>query len=312
MQAPASKLSFPHRHSDGFIVVAVLWILGALSALLATYAAYVLNTAAGFALHDDRLRTEALVSAAIELTAYRQLASPSASRPSRGQFNFRLGQANIAVDFLSEAARIDLNAAPKPLLAGLFHVLGARLETAEVYADRIIAWRTPVPKGQESEAQIRRLAGPGYGPPGAKFSHTSDLALVPDLPVTVVERALPFITVFSGSAQINVLDAAPEVLAALPGMTEQRLNAVLIQRRAAPGDGQALLSLLGDARQYATAKASNALRVTVRITFNNGRSAGAEVVVLPFEAGGEPFAILSWRENLDEQSADGAQRIGSR
>ena len=36
----------------------------------------------------------------------------------------RLGAANATVEFRSEAARIDLNAAPKPLLAGLFRELG--------------------------------------------------------------------------------------------------------------------------------------------------------------------------------------------
>src|SRR5262245_59679429 len=101
--------------SDGFIIVAVLWILGALAALISIYAVYVIDTASSFSAHDDRLRARALIFAAVELTAY-QLTAPAQSRPTQGRFNFHLGPANVAVEFRSEAARIDLNTAPKELL----------------------------------------------------------------------------------------------------------------------------------------------------------------------------------------------------
>src|SRR5215467_7915379 len=135
---------------DGFIAVAVLWILGALSVLASIYAAYVINTASAFAAYDDHIRADALVSAALELTAYQQQAASAQSRPTHGSFNFRLGQANIAVDFRSEAARIDLNTAPKELLFGLFITLGARPDDADSYASRVIGWRTPQSTGQDA------------------------------------------------------------------------------------------------------------------------------------------------------------------
>ena len=69
---------------------------------------------------------------------------------------------------------------------------------------------------------------------GAKFPHSNELALVRDLPMSLVERALPFVTVYSGRPQINILDAAPEVIAALPGITREDLNAFLAQRQASP------------------------------------------------------------------------------
>ena len=112
-------------------MVVVLWLLGALSTLASIYSVYVVNTAAGFAGYDNQLRAEALVSAALELTAYQQLTRQP--RPTSGQFSFRLGQAEIAVTFRSEAARIDLNAAPKQLLVGLFRALGAQPDEAEIY-----------------------------------------------------------------------------------------------------------------------------------------------------------------------------------
>src|SRR5262249_15775272 len=108
-----------YKSSEGFIVVVALWILGALSSLVSIYVVYVINSATGVASSEDHLRAEMLVSAAIELTAYRQLAVPAKSRPTRGQYSFRLGSAKVDVEFRSEAARVDLNLASKALLSGL-------------------------------------------------------------------------------------------------------------------------------------------------------------------------------------------------
>lgn len=72
------------------------------------------------------------MSAALELTAYYLSAVKPEERPTSGQFNFWVGGSNVAVDFLSKSARIDLNSAPPPLLAGLFRVLGADAEFGEL------------------------------------------------------------------------------------------------------------------------------------------------------------------------------------
>jgi general secretion pathway protein K len=299
MKTLKSLFAAPRTASNGFIVVVVLWMLGALSALLSVYAVFVIDTAVGFAPHDNRLRTEALVAAALELTAYHQLAAPAQSRPTHGQFSFQLRQAHVAVEFRSEAARIDLNAAPKPLLAGLLHSLGARRDEADIYADRIIGWRTSSRKEHELEAEAYRAARSGYEPRGGKFPHVNELSLVRDLPPNLVERALPFLTVYNGRPQVNILEASPEVIAALPGMTVERLNAVLAQRQTAPENKQTLLSLLGDARQYATTEGSRAIRVNVQIAFDNGQQTKSDVVILLFDEGAEPFSVLSWRDDID-------------
>ncbi|MBV9955858.1 MAG: general secretion pathway protein GspK, partial [Pseudolabrys sp.] len=123
--------------------MAVLWILAALATLASIYAVYVTNAATGMGVNEERVQAEQLITAALELTAYRLTAVDADSRPSRGNFVFRLGHADIAVEFTSEIGRIDLNMAPKELLAGLFAGLGAKYQDAEYYADRIIGWRTP-------------------------------------------------------------------------------------------------------------------------------------------------------------------------
>jgi general secretion pathway protein K len=296
---------------DGFIVVAVLWILGALAALASVYAIYVVDTATAFGVHDDRLQAEAMVSAGVELTAY-QVTAAAEARPTRGEFAFRLGRATVAVEFRSEAARIDLNVAPKALLSGLFVALGARSDSAEGYADRIIGWRTPAPEGQDPEASAYLTAGLRYPPRGAPFPHVGELWLVLGLPPVLVERALPFVTVYSGLPQINIMDAAPEVIAALPGMTPGQLHTILTQRQAAPQNRQALLDMLGAIQSQATIEGSKSMRVKVRVDFDNGRRMSSEVVIIIMDDAPEPYSVLSWRDELDEPPADERPRPGVR
>jgi general secretion pathway protein K len=290
----------PERSRDGFIVVAVLWMLGALATLASIYAVYVINTATAMGVNDQRVQAEGLMTAALELTAYRLTATDADNRPSRGDFAFRLGRAAVAVDFRSEAGRIDLNSAPKELLAGLFAGLGAKYSDAEYYAERVVGWRTAQdPDQRNEETAAYRTAGLSYGPRQGPFTHVGELALVLGLPPFLVERALPFVTVFSGRAEINIVAAAPEVVAAVPGMTPDRLYAVLSQVGRGPQNAQFLQRLVGD-QSGITIEAGKTARVAVRMDFDIGHRVRGEAVILlgPSEAG-EPYRVLSWRDDFD-------------
>jgi general secretion pathway protein K len=290
----------PGRSRDGFIVVAVLWMLGALATLASIYAVYVINTATAMGVNDQRVQAEGLMTAALELTTYRLTATDADNRPSRGEFAFRLGRAAVAVDFRSEAGRIDLNSAPKELLAGLFAGLGAKYSNAEYYAERVIGWRTAQdPDQRNEEASAYRTAGLAYGPRQGPFGHVGELALVLGLPPFLVERALPFVTVFSGRAEINIVAAAPEVVAAVPGMTPDRLYAVLSQVGRGPQNAQFLQRLVGD-QSGITIEAGKTARVAVRMDFDIGhRVRGEAVILLGTSEAGEPFRVLSWRDDFD-------------
>ena len=80
-----------NNDSDGFILVAVLWILGGLAVLAAIYTIYVVNAATSLQVSNDRIQSDASVSAALELTAYYLGAVKPQERPTRGKFSFRTG-----------------------------------------------------------------------------------------------------------------------------------------------------------------------------------------------------------------------------
>ncbi len=292
----------PQRQESGFILVVVLWILAALAALGATYSVYVVNAAFATQVNDDRLRIRNAISSGIELTAYQLLAAEPNDAPSpRGAFTVRLAQSTINVSFVSESARVDLNAAPKALLAGLFAAVGVSSSNASSFADRIVGWRKKEDgAGQNAEAEDYKEAGLDYQPRQGPFQNVLELALVLGIPPYIVERVLPLVTVYSGAGQVDVRVAPPEVLSALPGITPEQLQKVLAQRAQNPLDGQALLRLLGSAGAWANASQNPAARVDVQIRLVNGRTARAEVVIRVYrEDAGEPFRVLSWRDDSD-------------
>jgi general secretion pathway protein K len=287
------------RASGGFIVVAVLWILAALATMASVYALYVSNSVAGARLHDDRIQGQALMSAALDLAAYHLMAAGDEARPTRGVFNVRLGNTRIAVTFISETARIDINSAPKDLLTGLFIALGAPPDNAGFFADRIVGWRASGDE-QGPEAEAYRVAGLPYVPRGGGFAHLGELWLVRSLPPQLVGRAMPYLTVFSGQGGINVLDAAPLVVAALPGMNPERLKQFLSQRTVSQRDGQPAISLLGAAAQsMVTMEPGRAFRVNVRAELENGRQIVGTAVILIQVGEDEPFRVLSWADSTD-------------
>lgn len=313
----------------GFVIIAVLWILIALSALATIFSVYLSSSSRALAVSDTSLVADALTSSSLELTAYQLLLADEKSRPSEGSFRFRLDNADALVSFTSEAARIDLNAAPKEILANLFEVLGTDQRAAGDIADRIVGWRTP-PKANsaDDEEALYLAAGLTYAPREAPFAHVNELSLVLGVSPELAERVLPFVTVFNKSPEIDVLIAAPEVIAALPGMTPETLNGFLKQRESLPRDKDAIAAALGPAKAAATLPKAKSFRVMTTLSFDDGRRTSSEAVIALGDGKGkntdtntgqnpttntssttntsantetakdnEPFRVLSWRDD---------------
>jgi general secretion pathway protein K len=283
----------------GFVIVAVLWILAALSALATIFSVYLSNSVQALAVSDIGLQSEALVSASLELTTYQLLVTDEKARPALGSFHFRLDKADVLVTFASEAARVDLNFASKEMLANLFAVLGADQRAAEEYANRVVGWRTrPTPNTANDEEALYGAAGLTYSPRQSLFTHVNELSLVLGLPPVLVDRALPFVTVFSGSRNVDVLIAPAEVIAALPGMTPSALKDFLSQRPALSRDSPAIAIALGPAQASATIPKNRSFRILTTVKFDNGRWTSSEVVIALGEDK-EPYRVLSWQDDVE-------------
>jgi len=296
-RSAASSSEAASLSEQGIVIVAVLWILAALASLATIFSVHLSNSARALAVNDTALRAQALISASVELSAYQLHLAGEQARPAQGSFRTRLNGADLAVSFVSEAARVDLNNASKELLAGLLSVLGAAEDNASEYADRIIAWRSrPTRERAGNEDARYRAAGRPYSPRQAPFAHVNELGLVLGLPPALVERALPFVTVFSGVSGVDALTAPPEVIAALPGMTPLTLRQFLNDRAALPNDAAAIASALGAAKSSATAQKSQAYRLLIGVRLPNGRESSSEIVI-GLGGGEDPYRVLSWQDD---------------
>ena len=126
----------------------------------------------------------------------------------------------------------------------------------------------------------------------------NELSLVLGVPPELVDRALPFVTVFSGSPNVDVLVAPPEVIAALPGMTPSALNDFLKQRPSLPRDQSAIAAALGPAKASATIPKSKSFRVLTTLKFDNGRRTTSEAVIALGEDK-DPYHVLSWQDDVE-------------
>lgn len=283
---------------DGFIIVAVLWILAALATLAGIYAFYARTGVVSARVSGERLQAESIVTSALELTALRLMGRGEDDPRSVGDFRFSMGGADAVVHFETEGGRIDLNAASKELLAGLFLTLGAKPDDAAAYADRIVGWRKKPEAGdQNKELGLYKDAGLRYGPRQASFQTITELRFVLGISPEVADAALPFLTVFNGMPQIDVIAAAPEIVRSLPHLEPDAAATVLDKRGAL--DPKSLMSLLGRARDSVSLEPRKSSRVRVALSYPTGRQVNAEAVILLIERDKQPYRILSWRDDFD-------------
>ncbi len=128
------------------------------------------------------------------------------------------------------------------------------------------------------------------------------------LPPALVDRALPFVTVFNGTPGIDASIAAPEILAALPGRAgaQGQPNGVSARDTLAGNtfaDGNS-----SPAATDAPAAKSNCYRVTAVIDYQNGRHAASEVVIALGDKT-EPYRVLSWQDDVAPRDATKRRRL---
>lgn len=296
MRSLGERPRIRQKGKRGFVTAPALLLLALLATLAGVASVYLSSSAASFAFYDDRARSQALILAGVELVAYNYLSSAPADRTPKVAITFRLDGALVSVDFISESARVDLNFASRDMLVNLFRVLGAATDEANGHADRIIGWRAaPKQQSSDNETALYRSAGLSYGPKASAFASVEEIWLIPGLPPALVDRTLKFVTVYSGRREVDVFEAAPEVIAALPGAASGGVSAFLAQRSTLPRRPDAAIGLLGTGEGTVAVFSGDNIRLNCSVAFDNGRRMSAEVIV-QIEGGDEPYEVLSWHE----------------
>ena len=282
---------------------AALFVVLVFSAFLAALAAAAVRTglsgaraAAAFA---DGVRADELGRGAGQALAFRLATGDEAGRRG-GAVAVRLPGADVTVDYLSESARVDVNAAPVALLAALAAAAGAEPSEAEALAGRVTRFRA------QAEARAKAAATSGTAPaagglaalraavdalgpagkpkPAAATLAIRDVAEVEEawgLPGGLARRLAPWLTVSNGTPTVDPVLAGRTVVAALLG-DDDRVDDYLRRRQQGFADKDSALALLPvPARDYVAFKDVAAVRAIARVTLADRFERRYEMVLAP-------------------------------
>lgn len=216
----------------------------------------------------DLAQARAAAEAGIWAAAHRLGAQPRDARPPLLEFAFVLGGSQVGIRAVDEDGRLDLNAAPEPLLMALFQSTGLEAPAAAGLAARVVAWREPE-------------RGPGRGQ-GGPFRSIAELGAVPGLGTPLAEALRDVVTVHTGRPQPAPEAAAPALLAVLRPSAAAEVPAPARGLRTPQPQGSGTAGRRSIWRIEAAARQRG---VVARVA--------AVVVLAP--AGGMPGRVLEWQ-----------------
>lgn len=225
----------PSRHG-GVALILVLWMLALLTVIANSVAFSVRTEFQAAANLVAMAQAEAAADAGVSRAIY-ELMKPD-SDPLRWQANglvheWSFGDARLEIRISDESGKIDLNAAPATLLAGLFKALEIPENEALALADAVVDWRDAdllrSPNGAERDDYA--AAGRAYGPANASFQSITELRQVLGMNEGLYRLLEGLVTVYSRRNTVNAAVAAPAVLIALPGATREQVAWYVDQRQ---------------------------------------------------------------------------------
>lgn len=259
------------RVQHGVALVAVMWIVAALTLLVAGMLAVSKAEVRAAQTRAQVGGVTGLGDAAIQLAVLDWRTAPVP--PDRLlRTRYRVDGVPISVAVIPASGYIDVNTAPETLLQALFvHGAGASPELARTLGQRIIDWRDPddaaLPDGAEAEAYA--TAGVAWRPRNGRFIVLEDLMQVLGLDFEMFDMIRPFVTVWSGSGQgVNPLAAPPEVLAILAAGNRDRAELIAAARDA--GDPAIDMTMLEQAHLN-SGSGGNILHVLASVPAGQGR-----------------------------------------
>jgi type II secretory pathway component PulK len=271
----------------GAVLMAVLWSISLLAALAMAASVTFRGFAGVMSVDRNRVERDALITAGLEVAAsiILDLGKTTPLRDLERTVALSTGTVNVRLS--DEGGRIDIAKAPAEVLAAMLRSAGAPPATAESVARAIIEQRGNAPR---SGPAARR-------PPVLATTHEqalSNIGQIAGMRAQWLAAIAPLTTIY-GSETVNPLTAPRGVIAALPGVDANRLEAFLAERRVALPDANRLAQVLGPAQNYVSAKPQRIAAVELRATLTESRNntiAGARAVIAVLPQDSEPYRVL--------------------
>ncbi|RZJ62717.1 MAG: hypothetical protein EON49_01395 [Acidovorax sp.] len=207
------------RTLNGAALIMVLWLVAALSLVVVAGAKGVRQQAQRATLDMERLRSESVLDAAIQLVAQKLLADKGQDGGYRIQ-RLALGQNDVWVEITPSGGLVDVNVASEALLQALFQRAGGLSSgEAAILTSRVRDYMDPddSPGGVGgAEAAQYRAAGWPTLPRNGALDDTSELKSVLGVTSGLYEIIAPHLGI-NGQQRIEIDSAPPALIDALTG-----------------------------------------------------------------------------------------------
>jgi general secretion pathway protein K len=206
------------QHS-GVALVVVLWVVSLLAMIAASFA-LTMRRDTGVAMSlSGNARAHALAEAGVAYAEF-MLSQPDAHKRWRSNGAvYRLPQASgeIRVAIYAESGKVDINASDESQLAALIGYFVADVGLKQSIVEAVLDWRDADEEARPAGAERKQYqqAGKTYVPANMAFQNLEELQLLLPMTPELYQQLRPWLTVYSGAAQVNQAEASLTVLQAL-------------------------------------------------------------------------------------------------
>ncbi len=287
----------------GVALLVVIWVMTLLAVLLVGFADDARTELLLARNHYEAAAARGIADAgvALALSGILDQSADSQWRADGQQRVFAYGTGSIRVAVQDEAGKLDLNMAPPELLAGLLRALRVGDADAAAVVQAIVD-RRQTQSGSGPNTRRRDLPASVRPSPEKAFRTIDELRLLPGMTRALYHRVAPFVTTYSGVADIDPLTAPAEVLRSLPGTNAGEIeNFISARERLGPAPGE--LPPLTSAGGFLMHRALQAATITSEGRTATGTTFTRQVVVSISPDPSAPYAILGWRRALPTAQA---------
>lgn len=283
------------RRQAGYSLVVVLWVVTLLTVLTMQYQASSRTESLQIAL--TLRRTEARAAAESGIWLALKSAVESADGPPSGRapatYSFTLSEIPVSIEIADVAGLINLNRAPADLLVVPFAHSDLEPSARTDVLGAILDWRDVDQETRNGSSELAAYETPWGRVPvrNGFFSTVDELRAIPGITDVVYQQVRGLLTVYGAHGRLN-LDAAPkEVLLAMPGATEDAVEALLEGRTG--NDPRAARSLQGVNRRLLQNAGGDIYKVTAKAAISGVTVTLSPIVRIPRRRG-EAITILAW------------------
>jgi len=306
--------------SGGFALVLVLWVLSLLTIMAGSFALSMRREAGIVTGSSDNARAVAIAESGLAI-AELMVMNPDPQQRWRTDgsiYQIDYADSKVRIRLLSEAGKIDLNSADEALLQQLMMRAPVDEELQSKLLNAILDWRDgdDLVRINGAEKEEYKEAALSYQPRNKPFQSVDELQMVLGMNEQIFKWLESLVTVHSEQTNVDMAQAAKEVLYVLPGMDVELIDQYIEARRenainglpppAAPVVSNSGVAPAGQAGVNTPAavisggaEQKGAITVVAEALLEEGTTATISALVKKQDSttGTSPFQVLKWQRN---------------